>query len=275
MWQPRIPIEFKSASLASTFTFPLAEFSFELDQELYTPGAPQTGAHGEFDQLRDGVAVKGPIDLRLSYTVYEDTPNEVETKVDEMLAEIWNFGRGWLYTSGLDASAVVELRRTRARAVHMPQMSWAGGDVLRKAASVGFRCDPFWYGVTALTGSPFTLNSDPDTLSITNSGNGPIFNAILTLAGTYTDPVIRNTTNGYQVSSLTDGSHANHKLRFDAGRSAVEKSTDGTNFTNDYANYVRQRGQVHLMKLDVGVNNFSVTGCPSGTLAIDAYPAWH
>jgi hypothetical protein len=275
MFQPRIPIEFKNAALSATFTFPLAEYAFELEQELYVPSGAQSGAHGEFDMLRDGVAVKAPIDLRLSYAVYEATPGAVETKVDEMLAELWSFGRGWLYTSGLNASEAVELRRTRARARSMPAMRWEGGDIFRKRANVGFRCDPFWYGVTALPDSPFTINSDPDTLSITNSGNAPIFNAILTLAGTYTNPVIRNTTNGYQVASATDGSHANHKLRFDAGRSAVEKSTDGTTFTNDYTNYVRQTGQVHLMKLEVGQNDFTVTGCSSGTLAIDAYPAYH
>lgn len=276
MFQPRIPIEFKNEALSLTFAFPLAEYSFELEQELYVPSSPQSGAHGEFDMLRDGVAVKAPIDLRLSYAVYETTPGAVETKVDEMLAELWSFGRGWLYTSGLDASEAVELRRTRARARSMPALRWQGGDVLRKAANVGFRCDPFWYGVTALAGSPFTLNSDPDTFSITNGGNAPIYNAILTLAGTYTNPVIRNTTNGYQVSSATDGSAAAHLLRFDAGRGAVEKSTNtGASYTNDYANYVRQSGQVHLMKLDVGQNDFTVTGCSSGTLAIDAYPAWH
>ena len=276
MYQPRIPITFANQAGSEDFDFPLAEFSFEWEQDLRTAFASQVGAHGEFDLLRDGTAVKGAGLLRLSFTAFAEHPKTVEATIDEMQKKLFNYGRGKLWTSGLDSSAAEELRWTYARAVAMPQLSWAGGDVTSKRASIGFRCDPFWYDDTALSGSPFTLNSDPDTFEITNPGNAPIFNALLTLAGTYTNPVIRNTTNGYQVESTTDGSSAAHLLQFNAGTGAIRKSTDtGAAWTNDYANYVRQTGQVQLMRLEPGVNAFTVTGCSSGTLAIVGYGAFH
>ena len=397
VFQPRIPLKFMNEAGTGTFTFPLAEYSFEFEQPLYAPSAAQSGAHGEMDMLRDGIAPKGPGLVRLGFTVFEDHPKTVEVTIDEMLQKIFSYGRGKLYTQGLDSSGAEQLRWTRARAMAMPSLRWAGGDVLSKAASIGFRTDPFWYGETAIaalsvaaqgtltvavqptatdtftigatvytfvasgandageinvgaslaaaqvnivaaingtdgwnnpnalaTAADFAANAcvvtavtagvasdsivfteaftsgsnvmdgagtlggtragtasatfDPSlgSFSITNSGNAPIYNAIITLAGTYTNPVIRNSTNGYQVESATDGSSAAHLLRFDAGRPAVEKSTNtGTSWANDYANFVRQAGQVHLMVLDPGVNNFLVTGCSSGTLELTAYPAYH
>ena len=275
-FQPRIPTKFQNAAGSAEFVFPLAEYSFEFEQGLLVPSGPQTGAHGSFDMLRDGEAPKGDSIIRLSFTAYDDTPQAVEVTVDEMLSKLHSYGRGKLWTKGLDSVGTEQLRWTRGRAMAMPQLSWQGGMVVSKRATVGFRCEPFWYGETALAGSPFTIASNPDTFSITNSGNAPIYNAVIILGGTYTNPVLRNTTNGYQVETATDGSSASHLVRFDAGRAAVEKSTNGgTSYTNDYANYVRASGQVHLMKLDVGQNDFEIEGCSSGTLAIDAYPAWH
>lgn len=276
-FRPRIPTHFSNAADSAEFDFPLADYSFEYEQAMYTPDAPQSGAHGSFDLLRDGVAAKGPGLLRLSFTVYETTPGTVETTVDEMMQKLYSYGRGKLWTVGPDSATANDVERwTYARAMQMPSLRWQGGDILSKGASIAFRTDPFWYGTTALSGSPFTLNSDPDTFTITNGGNAPIYNAVLTLSGTYTNPVIRNTTNGYQLESATDGSSANHLLQFDAGIPRVRKSTNnGSTWSDDYANYVRQSGQVHLMVLDVGDNVFSVTGCSSGALAIAAYPAYH
>lgn len=276
MYQPRIPIKFSNIAGSAEFVFPLAEYSYEFDQPLYVPSEPQVGAHGEFDMLRDGSAAKGAMLVRLGFTVFEEHPKDVETTIDEMQAKLWSYGRGKLWTSGLDSAGAVELRWARGRVMQMPSLRWSGGQVLSKAATLGFRCDPFWYSEDPLLESALTVESDPDVFEVTNPGNAPVYNAILTLSGTYTNPVIRNNTNGYQVASTTDGSSADHLLRFDAGRPAIEKSTNnGSTWANDYANYVRQSGQVHLMVLDPGVNEIEVTGCSSGSLTIAGNGAFH
>ena len=397
MYQPRIPVKFTNADGTGTFTFPLAEYSFELEGGLYVPESPLTGAHGGLDLLGVGLAPKQSQMLRLSFTAFEDEPKTVDATIDEMLSKLHSYGRGKLWTSGLDSAGAVELRWTWARSVAMPRLSWQAGDVVSKQAICGFRCEPFWYAespiqdlavaaqgtltvavqptatdtftvgattytfvasgankagevnvgadlaaakvniVAAINGTDgwnnanvlataaafsgntcvvtaatagvagdsivftetFTSGSnvmdgsgtlggtragsaassvDPSlgSFAIVNAGNAPIYNAIITLAGTYTNPVIRNTTNGYQLETARDGTSADHKVRFDAGRPGVEYSADaGVTWAGDYANFVRQTGQVHLMVLDPGTNNFTVTGAASGTLTVTAYAAYH
>lgn len=284
MYQPRIPFKFTNADGTGTFTFPLAEYSFELEGGLYVPESPLTGAHGGLDLLGVGVAPKQSQMLRLSFTAFEDEPKTVDATIDEMLSKLHSYGRGKLWTSGLNSAGAVELRWTWARAVSMPRLSWQAGDVVSKQAICGFRCEPFWYGDTLLeitdhiVDEPqnFAIASDPDTLIIDNLGNARIYNAIITLGGTYTDPTITNVTNGYRLSTTRDGSSADHLVRFDAGRPAVEYSSDaGVTYAGDYANFVRATGQIHLMVLEPGENQIDVTGCSSGTITIEAYPAYY
>lgn len=282
-WQPRYPTKFQNAAGTAEFVFPLAEYSFEIEGGLYVPESPLTGAHGGLDLLGAGTAPKQSNMLRLGFTVYEDEPKTVDATVDEMLQKIHSYGRGKLWTSGLNSAGAVELRWTWARAVAMPRLSWQGGDVVSKRALCGFRCEPFWYGENLLEitdhivdePQSFAIVSDPDTLVIDNPGNAPIYNAVITLGGTYTNPTITN-SNGYRLSTTRDGASADQRVRFDAGRPAVEYSSDaGVTWEGDYTNFVRRTGQIHLMVLDPGENTFTVTGCSSGTLTIDAYAAYH
>lgn len=154
-FQPRIPISFKNAAESATFTFPLAEYAFEIDQSLGTPDAMVTGAHGSLDMLGDGTAPKGPGIVRVSFTAYDQDPEAVDTTIDEMLTKLWGYGRGWLYSKGSESDVEV-YRKTRARIVDMPRLSWKGGDIVNKSASVIFRTDPFWYGEADITATTVT-----------------------------------------------------------------------------------------------------------------------
>lgn len=283
MYQPRIPTKFQNAAGTAEFVFPLAEYSFELEAGLYVPESPLTGAHGGLDLLGMGTAPKHSQMLRLSFTAFEDEPKTVDATIDEMLSKLHSYGRGKLWTSGLDASGNVELRWTWARAVAMPRLSWEAGDVVSKAALCGFRCEPFWYGAALEITEhdlnepdQFTVVTDPDTFTVSNPGTARVYNAVIELAGTFTDPTITNLTNGYRLRTLRDGTLAAHRVRFDAGRPAVEYSADGgILWAGDYGNFVRQAGQVQLMVLEPGDNQFEIAGAAGAVLTIAATAAYH
>lgn len=114
------------------------------------------------------------------------------------------------------------------------------------------------------------------TVVINNPGNAPVYDAVLILKGTFTDPAITNTTNGYVLSSTRDGAATSDWLKFDAGRHTVEfSSNSGVVYANDFANFVRAATQVGLMKLEPGNNSFTFTGMTSATLAWSFSGAWH
>jgi hypothetical protein len=86
---------------------------------------------------------------------------------------------------------------------------------------------------------------------------------------------IVNLTNGYQVKSNRTGTSSNDRVRFDAGKPAVDYSANGgSTWTGDYANFVRKAGQVQFMVLEPGENSLQFTGL-SGSFVITAYPAYH
>ncbi len=273
-FQPRIPIKFSKLDDSETFVFPTAAYSFEAEGGLRAPEAALTGGHGGLDLLGAGTPVKESGILRLSFEVLEDTPTAVEVTVDDMLDKLFRYGRGKLYTEGLE-SDVETLRWTRGRAISMPRINWSAGEQLKKRAVVGFRHDPFWYDDVALYASPITIDSDPKVITVTNTGNARIYNAVLTVAGTFSALTITNTTNGYRLKTNRTGASAADLVRFDAAKPAVDYSDDtGSTWTGDYAKFLRRSGQVHLNVIEPGVNSLTVAGL-SGTLTIDAFPAFH
>lgn len=273
-FQPRIPIKFSKFDDTETFTFPTAGYSFEEEGGLRTPEASLTGGHGGLDLLGAGTPVKESGLLRLSFEVLESTPTLVEVTVDDMMDKLYRYGRGKLYTEGLE-SGVETLRWTRARLIAMPRINWSAGEQLLKRAVLGFRHDPFWYDDEALYADPITINTDPQTVTVTNTGNAPIYNAVITAAGTFSALTITNTTNGYRLKTSRTGASSADLVRFDAAKPAVDYSDDtGSTWTGDYAKFLRRSGQVQLMIFEPGENSLNVAGL-SGELTIDAFPAYH
>ncbi len=273
-FQPRIPIKFSKADDSETFVFPTAGYSFEAEGSLRAPEAMLTGGHGGLDLLGAGTPVKDSGLLRLAFEVIEDTPTLVEVTVDDMLDKLFRYGRGKLYTEGLESGAET-LRWTRARMIAMPRINWSAGEQLLKRAVVAFRHDPFWYDDVALYASPVAISTNPQTVVVTNTGNARIYGSVLTAAGTFSGLTITNTTNGYRLKTDRTGASAADLVRFDAAKPAVDFSSDtGGTWSGDYANFLRRSGQVQLMVFEPGANSLSVAGL-SGTLTIDAYPAFH
>jgi hypothetical protein len=117
--------------------------------------------------------------------------------------------------------------------------------------------DGYLGGTTAGVGG---VHSAVRSFSLNNTGNAPIYRIKMVLAGTVSNPVIRNTTTGYEVAMDRADSAT---YTFDASGPAVLR-----NGVNDYSNFIRQAGQIQLMKLAPGVNNFTVSGITSGTITI-------
>jgi hypothetical protein len=259
-------------------TFPLAEFEYEEEQGLYVPAAALTGGHYDLDQLGTASPVKQSAMLRISARVVEDTPDEVDAAVQNILARCWSIGRGKLWTRGRVSAAEV-LRWAWARPLAMPRVEWAAGGIVTKDLRLAFRRMSDWYGDTlaAYTGaSAVAITTDPQVVTITNAGDAKVFNAIITLSGTYTNPVIANAANSYQLESTRTGASANDQLRFDAGARRVERSTDGgSTWAGDYGAFVRPAGQIQLFVLEPGDNDLTITGVTTGTLDVSFYPAFH
>lgn len=278
-YQPRIPTKFSKLDDSEELVFPLAEYAYEIEAAMHTPEATLTGSHGGIDLLGSGLAVKESPQLRLSFVVYDDTPEEVEATVDALLDKAFRYGRGKLWTLGREdtgAGVAETLRWTRARALGMPRVEWEAGEILLKRLSLGFRCDPFWYAEDALYDAALDVDTDPKELTVTNPGTARIYNAVFTCAGTAASGVtITNLTNSYRLKSTRALSGGGTRLRFDAGRPAVETSVDGgTSWSGDYSRFVRRSGQVQLMVLEPGDNVLNVEGL-IGTLTIDANAAYH
>lgn len=273
-YQPRILEKFEDVAGTISFTFPIVEYEYESDQELYLPEAALAGAHYGYDMLGTSEALKATAIERLRFDVLENAgPSTVDTKVDEMVSELLRCGRGKLYS--IDSADV--RRWAYARVGAMPSLRWSAGNIFHKTASVHFRRLSDWYGTTPIA-ADITLNEATETFSINNTGLARVYNAVFIFKGTYVNPELTNLTNGYILESSRDGSAAGHWLRFDCGKRRVEFSTNsGTSYSGDYANFVRQTGQVHFMVLEPGVNNFSCAfgGVPSGTLSYSLYPAFN
>jgi hypothetical protein len=272
-FQPRIPTTFESIDGATVLTFGLAEYEWDSDQPLYVPSVPLVGANYAYDQLGSAPPVKQNARETLRFVVYEDTPAEVDTAIDDLMAKCVSIGLGKLWTT--DSSD--DRRWAYARVVSMPAVHWTAGDILRKAVSLDFDRQSDWYGASAAV-STNLLASDPDTFTVTNWGGTRVLNSVVKIAGTWTSPVtIENTTNGYGiVYSGDDGASSDDVARFDSGTGRVDRSYDGgVTWTPDYNSYAALAdGQVQIMILNPGDNDFSVDSANGATVTVTLYPAF-
>jgi hypothetical protein len=272
-FQPRIPTTFESTDGTTVLTFGVAEYEWDSAQPLYVPSVPLVGANYAYDQLGSAPPVKQNARETLRFVVYEDTPAEVDTAIDDLMAKCVSIGLGKLWLTASDGSR----RWAYARAAAMPALHWAAGDILRKAVSLDFDRSSDWYAASQ-TISSNDLASDPDTFTINNPTGSDILNAVVKLSGVWASPVtIENTTNGYGiVYSGDDGASSDDVVRFDAGTGRIDRSDDaGATWTPDYASYAPfAAGQVQIMILDPGDNDFSVDNANGATVVVSFYSAF-
>ena len=271
-YEPRRFEKFESADAAVSQLFPLGEWEQESAQPLRTPLATITGAHFGYDLLGTAPGLMDFASETLRCIIHESTPTLVDTAYDDLMSKLWRIGQGKLFS--IDNAAVRRWAYARLRS--MPTITWKAGDAFIKGASMDFvRLSP-WYGTTQFSQTT-AITITPQVVSVTNTGNFPIYNAVLILRGTFVDPTITNTTNGYTFGTTRDGAGATNYLKIDAGRHTVQWSTNsGGTYADDYALYTRPLSQVALMKLEPGANSLSIAG-RTGTTNLDVsfYPAFH
>ena len=252
------------------FTFPLNLYEWDSgNQPLSSPFAPLAGAHYDYDMLGTSLATKRNAVESIRFIV-KGTAAEIQDKIAEARQECYRAGRGKLWA--LDSTGDRWWAYARVRSMPGFQLD----NPFSVPMTMDFERMSDWYNDTAVA-ADVTLNANPTTFSIDTLGNSKVFNAVFIFKGTYVNPALTNSTNGYVMASTRDGSNANHWLRFDAGKRRVEFSSNGgTSYTGDFASFARQTAQVQFMVLEPGVNNFSCAfgGVPSGTLSYSLYPAY-
>ena len=270
-YNPRIPTTFESAGGGTVFTFPVYEYAWQTDQGLYTSSVPVVGANYPYDQLGTGRPIKQAAREQLRFMVYETDPATVDSDMDSMLSKLLSIGQGKLYVT--DRNSVK--RWAYARVIAMPTVSWAAGDIFLKSCQLEYQRPSDWYGTTGYN-TDFTIDADPKSITIVNAGNERIYNAILTLKGTYSSSwTILNTTNGYQVQCTQAGAAASDWLKIDAGQHSVKFSGDsGATYVGKYSTVTLPTTQIALVVLEPGNNAFTVTGANGSTLHVDFYAAY-
>lgn len=267
-YQPRVLEKFESIDTLTSQLMPPAEFEWQSDQEMRAPLIQLSGTHGVADLLGTRPGVLGAGADRVRCAILETSPTAVDTALDALVSKCWSIGQGKLFT--IDSAN--DRRWAYARLRSFPSITWRAGDIFFKGVSLDFaRISPTWFGSAAISSSAAATG----TVVINNTGNAPVYNAVLTLFGTFTNPVITNTTTGYVLQTNRDGTSNDHRVKFDSGANTVEFSSNaGGVWADDYANFVRAVGQIQLMKLNPGNNSFTFSGVASGTLAWSFYPAW-
>lgn len=266
----RIAYKFTSFDgISFSYTFPTALFEYEpSNQPLDVPVATLTGANYGHDQLGDLLARKELRQETVRFLLYGD-PVVVSGQIDDMKEALYGAGRGKLWTRTSDGDE----RWCVARLMDVP--GWRSQSVsVTIPVSLRFQCFSDFHPDDEYD-FDFAIGSSPETIIVDNIGNAPVYDAEFELSGTYTNPVILNTTTGYRMESARDGGGASDILRFISPRYVDFSSDTGATWAGDYANYVRTRGQIQLMKLLPGYNVFTVTGVTSGTLTVRFWPAFH
>ncbi len=293
----RILEKFESADATRGVWFPRSRYEWSADQAFGAPLAISPGAGYAYDQLEGAAGIKqlAREDVRFEFvdngfdgltwaelsalwTSYDWTSMglwgaSVEDAAALLRRELAHIGRGKLWTLGRDGSR----RWCWARAGQMPRLELRAGRAFVVPAVVSFARYSDWFGEDLESGSA-SIAAASTAVTITNAGDAPVRDAVLTLAGTFTNPTITNTTTGESVATTRDGASASDVLRIDAGRYAVERSANGgVSYSDDYDLVTLGTTQVALVTLQPGDNEFTVAsgGTPSATFAWSFYPAYH
>lgn len=253
----------------------------EITQDTRGAYATVAGANYEYDLLNRSPNPKQNAQVRLSF-LFVGEPHAINVDMDHLKArlvegsqlKLWS--RGDVLVPGDPDTIEDDDRWMVARIRAIPMDTVDTDSIGTKRVSVFLTGASDWRGTESIVDDPVSITTDPQLIEVTNPGTARIYDAVFRLSGTFDNPLIVNETNNHRMESTREGSSSDHVLRFNAGRPAVEWSTDGGDtWINDYGNFVRRKGQVQLMILEPGQNDITVNGVSSGTLNIEALPAWH
>lgn len=270
--------KFEDRTGATSYVFPNKMYEWDSAQSLRTPLSPVVGASYSYDHFGYARAPKDNANESVRFFDVQASVAALETDLDSLRSKMYEAGRGKLWTLASDGTR----RWAWARITAMPSINIITGMFRHVPVSLTFERMSDWYSETLTSANSGVIAATPTTFSIVNAGNAAVKNAIILLksqgATGFTNPVLLNQTNGYQVSTTRDGVSATDILKIDAGAMAVQYSTNnGAAYADDYALATLGAQQVGLMQLEPGSNQFRYSDGATPNLIISwtFYPAYH
>jgi hypothetical protein len=261
-------VRFQSLDGSQVVTFGGAAYNWQTDEQFRLSLDSVAAADWAFDTWGTGVAPLAPAAERVSWLIRGATEAALETEYSAIRAKLLRIGRGYLIRRDADGTE----RRALARPAMMPLITRSPGQGLTLPVNLEFRRLSHWEALTPTTGST-TATTTSHAFTITNPGDVAVDAVVFRLransAGPTNDPSLANTTTGFTISTTRDLTNANHEIRIDTGRWAVEWSTDdGATYASDWQFASLGSGQVGMMRLVPGANSFTLTtgGSPNVTV---------
>ncbi|CCF83652.1 hypothetical protein [Nitrolancea hollandica] len=268
---------FTSADGATVVTFPIELYEWQSKQELRTAFAPIVGGDYAVDLLGGDPAGKQPGAESLSFDVGEDTDGAINTLIDDLKADCHRIGSGKLWTT----DAAGNRRWAWARATGMPGYAVNINNELVVPVALEFTRLSDWFGETLQTHTE-EIVSTPHTFNLTTQGNAPVQAVVIRFrangAGGYTNPKLRNKTNGENFTVNRIAAGANDEIRVDTGRWACDVSDDdGMTYTDALPDLVIADRQFNILTLAEGLNQmeFSDEGLPDLVLEVSWHDTFH
>lgn len=260
------PVRFESPNGTTVVTFSQIMGEWESTQDIQVGVESVHGAHYGHDQWGQAVAPVNPAEERWRALV----PNE---DVDEFRSTLHRIGRGRLYIKLNDDSE----RWAWARLNAIPDISLAVRGVPYVPLSLPFTRLSDWYAAAATTVNA-TLDSSPETVSVTNAGLVETRNITITLtansAAGFDDVTIANTTTAEQVSVSRTAANG-EMIRLDVLGFRLETSDDGGSTWTDITQDLALGGtQVSPLTFVPGGNVITVTGATDADISIAFYSSW-
>lgn len=249
------------------YIFPLRRYEYEPSQSVRSPRSSASGAHFAYRHRGTQPVLLDAAQERIRAVLIEQD-GSMQTEIDSMRGALHLAAYGKLYLSNN--------RWAWAEISSMPDVSVSFDNKNIVTVVIGFTRFGTWQGDEVT--ETVALTESPKSFDITLEGNAEVYDAVMTLSGTFTNPALSNSNTGYSWSSTRDGTAATSRLRVDAGQHTVEHSTNaGSAYTDDYAAFTRGTAQVQIMKYNPGINSLVYTdgGTPNGTISITYRPRWY
>lgn len=258
--------KFENLAASLSFAFPLGLYECQEEQGLRTAFSAGVGADFAHDHHGYAAAPKDLGLITVRSLARQSTPALLEAHIDELRAECYRIGLGYLYRLNQDGST---RRRCLARLAAMPGYTINGSWQFGVAAiAPRFQKLSDWMATTPTTFSQ-KVDVDDETFTVNNPGDLPcdaiIFRFRSDSGGPTNNLSLLNSTNGFEFSTTRDLAAAADELYVDTGKRLVQFSNnDGLSYSNDYGNFTIGPGQGGvIMRLDPG-DNILVAGVSSG-----------
>ena len=270
--------KFESVDASQSYTFPLYAYEYEPSQALRPRIAVAVGADYGLDLAG---AARWPKDIAAAAVRFEmvgsSTPGALDTDIDSMMSTLLRIGLGKLFT--IDNAGTRRWAYAKLDAV--PQVTVRIQEWMRQPVSIHFTRLSDWFASSTTTATR-TVTASPETFTITNPGNAPVYRAVFRFranaAAGFTNPQLENLTNGYSFSTTRDSASADSEVRVNTETEVVQYSNDdGATYADDYTNFSQLATQAGMMLLDPGDNSMRLTcgGTPNYDFVHTFYAPYH